>query len=84
MLKGYCGRVLRVDLGRRAVSTEPLKEELIKMLLGGRGIAAKYYWDEIPAGVDELGKEQDLLLHRPAHRHASGVHNEVPACHQVS
>ena len=62
MLKGYCGRVLRVDLGRRAVSTEPLKEELIKMLLGGRGIAAKYYWDEIPAGVDELGEKNKIFF----------------------
>ena len=71
MLNGYCGRILRVDLSRRTSTVEPLSEELITTLLGGRGIAAKYYWDEIAPGVDELGEKNKYLLSpasSPAHR----------------
>ncbi|HVO38501.1 MAG TPA: aldehyde ferredoxin oxidoreductase family protein [Spirochaetia bacterium] len=62
MLKGYCGKILRVDLGKRTSRVEPLPEELIRLLLGGRGIAAKYYWDEIPAGIDELGPKNKIFF----------------------
>ncbi len=62
MLKGYCGRILRIDLGRRSAREEPLAEDLIKLLLGGRGIAAKYYWDEIGPEVDALGKKNKIFF----------------------
>ena len=62
MLNGYCGRILRVDLSRRTSTVEPLSEELITTLLGGRGIAAKYYWDEIAPGVDELGEKNKIFF----------------------
>jgi aldehyde:ferredoxin oxidoreductase len=62
MLKGYCGRILRIDLGRRTAKVEPLKENLIELLLGGRGIAAKYYWDEIGPEVDELGERNKIFF----------------------
>ena len=52
MLKGYCGKVMRVNLRTRTTSVEPLKENEVRQLLGGRGIAAKYYYDEIGPGVD--------------------------------
>ena len=62
MLKGYCGKVLRVDLARRSSRVEPLREDLVKLLLGGRGIAAKYYWDEIGPDVDELGPKNKIFF----------------------
>ncbi len=62
MLKGYCGKILRVNLGTRTSSVEPLKEEEVELLLGGRGIAAKYYYDEIGPGVDALEPENKIFL----------------------
>ena len=48
---GYMGRVLRIDLSKRQARAEALREPEVKALLGGRGLAAKYYHDEI--GPDE-------------------------------
>jgi aldehyde:ferredoxin oxidoreductase len=62
MLKGYCGKLLRVNLAARTSSVEPLKEAEVTTLLGGRGIAAKYYHDEIGAGVDALGAENKIFF----------------------
>lgn len=62
MLKGYCGKVLRVNLSTRTSSVEALKEKEVELLLGGRGIAAKYYYDEIGPGVDELGPENKIFF----------------------
>jgi aldehyde:ferredoxin oxidoreductase len=62
MLKGYCGKIMRVNLSRKTATVEPLEESLIRQLLGGRGIAAKYYYDEIPAGIDELGPENKIFF----------------------
>jgi aldehyde:ferredoxin oxidoreductase len=62
MLNGYCGKVLRVNLGTRSSSVEELKDSEVKLLLGGRGIAAKYYYDEIGPGVDELGPENKIFF----------------------
>jgi aldehyde:ferredoxin oxidoreductase len=62
MLKGYCGKVLRVDLGARTSSVEPLREKEVELLLGGRGIAAKYYYDEIGPSVDALAPENKIFF----------------------
>jgi len=54
MLKGYAGKILRVNLSTGKSSVEPLKDREVELLLGGRGIAAKYYHDEIAPSVDAL------------------------------
>ena len=52
-LKGaYFGKILRVNLSARKVSTEDIPENDFIKLLGGRGIAAKYYFNEIGANTD--------------------------------
>jgi aldehyde:ferredoxin oxidoreductase len=62
MGKGYCGKVLRVNLASRKTSVEPLKEHEVGLLLGGRGIAAKYYYDEIGPSVDALSPENKIIF----------------------
>jgi aldehyde:ferredoxin oxidoreductase len=62
MLKGYAGKVLRVNLTTRKTSVEPLKEREVELLLGGRGIAAKYYYDEIAPSVDALSPENKIFF----------------------
>jgi aldehyde:ferredoxin oxidoreductase len=43
----YMGKILRVDLTKREHRTEEIKAEDLKLLLGGRGLGAKIYYDEI-------------------------------------
>ena len=54
-LLGYAGKILRVDLTTGAIRREPLKPELARDYMGGRGFAARILYDEIPAGADPLG-----------------------------
>ena len=44
---GYIGQILRINLTEQSTRVETLKENEIMKLLGGRGIAAKMYYDEI-------------------------------------
>ncbi len=56
------GRVLRIDLSTRRVGSEALNLEEVRLLLGGRGLAAKYYYDEIGPGVAPLSSENKLIF----------------------
>ncbi|UCF96459.1 MAG: aldehyde ferredoxin oxidoreductase family protein [Spirochaetaceae bacterium] len=59
---GYLGRILRINLSTRTSSQEPLKELDLLKLLGGRGLAAKYYYEEIGPQVRPLGEENKLIF----------------------
>ena len=59
---GYLGQILRIDLSTRQAHTEPLREPEVKALLGGRGLAAKYYYDEIGAEVAPLSAGNKLIF----------------------
>ena len=43
---GYAGKILRVDLSSRRISSVPTIDYAARFL-GGRGVAAKVYWDEV-------------------------------------
>jgi aldehyde:ferredoxin oxidoreductase len=60
-LKGYAGKVLTIDLSTGKYFDIPT-QEYTSRYLGGRGIAAKIYWDEVPAGVQPFDSENCLLL----------------------
>jgi aldehyde:ferredoxin oxidoreductase len=48
ILKGaYMGKILRVDLSGRKYTIESINKQDIMNVLGGRGLAAKIYYDEI-------------------------------------
>ena len=51
---GYLGRILRINLATKKHNVERLKEKELQILLGGRGIAAKMYYDEIGPEVDSF------------------------------
>ena len=44
---GYIGKILRINLTEKSTRVEALKENEVMKLIGGRGIAAKMYYDEI-------------------------------------
>ena len=57
---GYHGQLLRVDLTERTSRIDPLPEEDLRLLMGGRGLGAALLLRELPPGADPL--DQDNLL----------------------
>ena len=62
MNMGFMGKLLRVDLSAQEISIEQLNEEWAKKYIGGAGLATKYLYEEVPAGVDPLGAENKLIF----------------------
>ena len=58
----YLGKILRINLTSKKVSVEVMDEQRIAKLLGGRGIAAKIYYDEICPEVKPLDPENKLIF----------------------
>ncbi len=58
----YLGNILRVNLATKKVSVEPIEEHMYEKLLGGRGIAAKIYYDEIGPEVKPFDPENKLIF----------------------
>lgn len=58
---GYAGKVLWVDLATGKTHTVPT-EVYSERFLGGRGLAAKIYWDEVPPGVDAFNPENRVIF----------------------
>ncbi len=47
--------VLRADLSAGTVEREPVPEDWRRRFLGGKGLGARYLYDDLDAGVDPLG-----------------------------
>ncbi len=54
--------VLRIDLSTRRVESEPIPESWLRRFVGGKGLAARYLYDELEPGIDPLGSENALLF----------------------
>ncbi|MFO8011632.1 MAG: aldehyde ferredoxin oxidoreductase N-terminal domain-containing protein [Dehalococcoidia bacterium] len=58
---GYAGKILRVNLSTGQTSEMPTSDYSDRFL-GGRGIAAKVYWDEVPPEADAFDPENRLIF----------------------
>ena len=58
---GYAGRILIVDLSSGSITYVPTIYYAEKFI-GGRGIAAKIYWDEVSPNVKALDAENPLIF----------------------
>jgi len=58
---GYAGNILFVNLANKMVSTVPTGN-YSPLFLGGRGIAAKIYWDEVPPDITPFDPENRLIF----------------------
>ena len=58
----YWGKILRVNLSTGSITTEVLREDLVKKFIGGRGLGTKLYMDEVAAEIDPLSPENKLLF----------------------
>lgn len=58
---GYAGKILRADLSSGSTSTVSTIDYSDRFL-GGRGIAARIYWDEVPPEVGAFDIENRLIF----------------------
>ena len=58
---GWAGKILHVDLTSGAMETLPT-HAYAETFIGGRGIAAKLYWDMVGAAPDAYAPENPLIL----------------------
>jgi aldehyde:ferredoxin oxidoreductase len=58
---GYAGNILRVDLSSDNISTTPT-EAYADKFVGGRGIAVKIHWDEVPVHSHPFDPENRLVM----------------------
>jgi len=57
---GYAGRILRVDLSSGQTAVVPTAD--YAAFLGGRGIAARIHWDEVPSQVHAFDPDNRLTF----------------------
>jgi len=61
-MKGYAGKLLRVNLTTKEIKEEAVEEIVAREYLGGRGLGAKILYEELDKGIDPLGPENKFLL----------------------
>ncbi|HDJ83710.1 MAG TPA: aldehyde ferredoxin oxidoreductase [Desulfurococcaceae archaeon] len=61
-MKGWWGKLLRVNLSENKVTVQQINPEILKMFIGGRGLAIKILWDELEPGIDPLSPKNKLVI----------------------
>jgi len=61
-LNGYAGKILRIDLSTKNISTEPLSEKMCDNFIGGRGFVAKTLYEELPPDTDPFGENNLFII----------------------
>ena len=61
-MKGYMGRLLRVDVTTRHITEEALAPQLAHDYIGGAGLGIRLAYDEIPPDTDPLGPGAKLMI----------------------
>jgi aldehyde:ferredoxin oxidoreductase len=61
-LKGYTGKIMRLDLTHSKVTVEDLKEEWAQQFIGGSGLGAKFLYEMTDEKTDPLGPENPLIF----------------------
>lgn len=55
-------KLLRINLTNQTAKIEDIPEDYLRDYLGGAGLAARYLWDEIPAGTDPMSPENKIMF----------------------
>ena len=61
-MKGYRGKIIRVNLTELKCTVENLDPEVAKKYIGGRGFGIKVLLDEVDPKVDPLGPENKIII----------------------
>ena len=62
MMYGWTGTVLRVNLTTGKVTKEPLREDWAGVFVGGRGLGAKYFFEEVDPQVAPFSPDNKLIF----------------------
>ena len=62
MTHAYMGKILRINLSEGTIESEELRMDWAEKFIGGAGLATRYLYDEVPAGVDALGADNKLIF----------------------
>ncbi len=58
---GYAGKILSIDLSSQSAVELPT-QDYADRFLGGRGIAAKLFWDGVPPGINAFDPANALIF----------------------
>ena len=61
-MKGYMGKLLRINLTSQQVSEEPLDPKLARDYIGGAGLGVRLAYNEIPPQTDPLSQDAKLII----------------------
>ena len=61
-MPGYQNRILRVDLTNHTFREDSLDKSLIHDFIGGRGFGVKWLYDDLKAGTDPLGEDNEIIF----------------------
>jgi len=60
-LPGYAGQILRVNLTSGTVTTTPTSN-YVPTYIGGRGIATRIYWEDVPPNVGAFDPANEVIF----------------------
>ncbi len=60
-MKGYAGKLLRVNLSNGKMSKEEIPDAVKRDFLGGRGFAVKFLWEEVKQ-IDPLSDKNKIIF----------------------
>ncbi len=61
-MKGYNGKILRVDLSNKKIEVEEPEDFVYRTYLGGACLAVYYLLKELPEGIDPLSPDNMLVI----------------------
>ena len=61
-MKGYMGKILRVDLTNKEMIKQELSEDLARQYIGGSGLGARFLFDETDETTDPFGEGNVLIF----------------------
>ncbi|HBX23461.1 MAG TPA: aldehyde ferredoxin oxidoreductase [Desulfotomaculum sp.] len=61
-MKGFYGKLLRVDLTGKTYAVEEIPEQVLRQYLGGKGLGSYLLLENVGPGVDPLGPENKLIF----------------------
>ena len=58
----YAPKLLRVNLTKGRIEEEPIPHKIVMDFVGGRGLGARYLYDELAPGIDPLSADNKLIF----------------------
>ena len=61
-MKGFFGKLLRINLTTRSYIVEEIPNEIFKTYLGGKGLGSYLLLENVKPGIDPLSEENKLIF----------------------